>query len=120
MHRTLALSLLLLVGPNEAAATLPANMTAGDSASTVVSQLIVESAGLRLPTRIERAFLLTLHAAADALREGDIASARTMLKTFAFEVRGVKRARRMPAATADPLIEQAEKLITAMSVRAPR
>ena len=64
-----------------------------------------ESAALSLPVRVERAFRLTLHAANDALREGEISRALTLLlRTFTFEVRGVKRAKRLHADAADVLI----------------
>ena len=117
---TTAVLLLLLIVANDAALALPADIAGDDSASTAVTALIAESARLSLPPRVERAFLLTLQGAADALRDGDVARAQTLLKTFVFEVRSVKRARRISSATADALIEKAAKLIAAMSVQSPR
>jgi len=104
----IALALLVLFPARDAGAAGP------------IGDLIAETGALLLPVRIERAFLLSLHAAADALHEGDVPRAQTSLRTFAFEVRSVKRAKRIPADTADRLIEKVEKLIATMTAPAPR
>jgi hypothetical protein len=80
-----------------------------------ITGLIQQSAALALPARIERAFMLTLNAANDAYRHGEISKTLTLLRTFAFEVRSVKRAKRLPPATADTLIARAELAIGTLS-----
>jgi hypothetical protein len=115
MRQTAAMALLFLFAAPAAAFANPPDVVSDHAASANVSALIVESAALRLPVRVERAFLLTLRAAADALQEGEVARAQTLLRTFTFEVRSVKRAKRIPAESADPLIEKAERLIATMS-----
>ena len=83
--------------------------------SCQIAALIDTSAALGLPTRVERAFLLTLRTAGDAYHQGDIHGALTLLRTFSFEVRGVKRAKRVPAETADMLTARAEDAIRYLS-----
>ncbi len=61
-----------------------------------IAALIETSAALELPTRVERAFLLTLRMAGDAYHRGEMPRALTLLRTFAFEVRSVTRAKRLP------------------------
>ena len=79
-----------------------------------ITALVDESAGLSLPIRVERAFALTLLAANDALHQGDRGKALTLLRTFIFEVRGVKRAQRLNPEAADALVARAEKAIGAL------
>lgn len=74
-----------------------------------IERLMAEMTALSLPTRIERALMLTLQAADTALHQGRIAQARVLLRTFVYEVRGVKRARRLSADTADGLLARAEQ-----------
>ena len=108
--------LLVLLGAGHAAANPPESGPV-NPAQAHVAALIDESAALSLPPRVERAFLLTLRAADDALRQGESSRARILLKTFAVEVRGVKRARRLPADAADALIARAEAAIETCSRR---
>jgi hypothetical protein len=106
--------LVLLNVARGVAAADPPDFTADDPAYNSIAALIGESAAMSLPGRIERAFTLTLHAALAAYREGQAARATILLKTFAFEVRGVNRARRLPAGAADLLIARAEDAIGAL------
>ena len=114
------MSLLVLLAAYAAAAASPPAVGSDDTTSTAISALMVELTSLSLPPRVERAFLLTLNAAADAVREGEAAKAQTLLRTFTFEVRSVKRAKRIPAETANPLIERVEKLIVMIGETAPQ
>lgn len=114
MFRTLLLVVLLLITARGAAAADQPDQTADDPAYNYIAAIIDESAALSLPVRVERAFNLTLHAASDAFREGKTARAVVMLRTFTFEVRGVKRARRLRAEAADVLIARAEEAIDAL------
>jgi hypothetical protein len=120
MRRIIAMSLLVLFAAYAAVAASPRAPDSDDAAWANISVLIIELTSLSLPPRVERAFLLTLNAAADAAREGQAARAQTLLRTFTFEVRGVKRARRIPAETANPLIEKVEKLLATMGETAPQ
>src|SRR5687767_3765277 len=99
------------------AAADPQYPTTHDPATSHIAALIDESAALSLPVRVERAFKLTLHAADNALRQGKTARALVLLRTFTFEVRGVKRARRLPPEAADMLIGRAEEAIVALGQR---
>ena len=110
MFRAVGLLLVVLLGASAAAAH-PQNAQGDDPTQLHVAALIDESAALSLPPRVERALLLTLNAAGDALRQGEAARARVLLKTFAVEVRGVKRAKRLPPSAADALIARAEAAI---------
>lgn len=116
MLRSLVIVLIVLLGAGRAAAN-PPDSAPVNPAQAHVAALIDESAALSLPPRVERAFLLTLRAADDALRQGESSKARILLKTFAVEVRGVKRARRVPPAAADALIARAEAAIETCSRR---
>ena len=91
------------------AAAHPPDPAPDEEASVRIAFLIDESAALSLPLRVERAFVLTLRAAGDALRQGQLSQPATLFNTFAFEVRGAKRAKRLSAETADALIARAEK-----------
>ena len=115
MFRTLLLVFLLLIAAIGPAAAEPRNQ-ADDPAYSHISALIEESAALSLPVRVERALTLTLHAANDALRAGETARAIVLLKTFTFEVRGVKRAKRLRAEAADMLMAKAEEAIGTLGV----
>ena len=112
MFRALGLVLVVLLVASVAAAANPPNPAQIDDRTQVqVAALINQSAALSLPPRVERAFLLTLFAVDEALRQGEASRARVLLKTFAVEVRGVKRANRLPPAAADALIARAEAAI---------
>ena len=80
-----------------------------------IATLIETSAALELPTRVERAFLLTLRTAGDAYHRGEIPRALTLLRTFAFEVRSVTRAKRLPPDSADMLLARTEDAIRYLS-----
>ena len=108
MRRIILTACLLVIASRGIAAAHPPDAAPDAGPAASIAALIAESAALSLPMRVERAFLLTLHAAADALRQGEIVRAQTLLRTFAFEVRGVKRARRVPADVADALIARTD------------
>ena len=114
MFRTLLLVLVLLITARGVASADPPDLTADDPAYHCIAALIDESAALPLPVRVERAFKLTLHAAHDAFREGQTAKAVILLRTFTFEVRGVRRAKRLSPEAADVLIARAEDAIGAL------
>ena len=116
MLRSLVIVLIVLLAAGRAAAH-PPDSAPVNPAQAHVAALMDESAALSLPPRVERAFLLTLRAADDALRQGEPSRARILLKTFAVEVRGVKRARRLAADAADALIARAEAAIETCSRR---
>ena len=80
-----------------------------------ITALMQQSTALALPARVERAFMLTLNAAREAYFQGEFAKTITLLRTFTFEVRSVKRAKRLPPATADALIARAELAIGTLS-----
>jgi hypothetical protein len=121
MLRAFGLLLVLLLVASGAAAANPPNPAQPDDPTQVqVAALINESTALPLPPRVLRAFLLTLFAVNDALQQDDAARARVLLKTFAAEVRGVKRAKRLPPAAADALIARAEAAIETCSGRDKR
>jgi hypothetical protein len=83
--------------------------------SCQIAALIDTSTALALPARVERAFLLTLRTAGDAYHQGEIQRALTLLRTFLFEVRSVKRAKRVRAETADMLLTRTEDAIRYLS-----
>ena len=112
MFRSLFL-ILLITAPGVAAAD-PPDRTVDDPAFNYIAAIVDESATLSLPARIERALSLTLSAASDAIREGQTDRAVVLLRTFTFEVRGVKRAKRLRAEAADVLIARAEDAIGAL------
>ena len=114
IRRTFAAVLLLLAALGVATAQPLHDLAQQDPAHIHITALIHESATLALPARVERAFRLTLQAANDAYVEGHIAKALLLLRTFTFEVRGVKRAKRLPAPVADALIARAEEAIGAL------
>ena len=115
IRRTLAVVLLLLGALGVATAQPVDGLVPEDPARIQITTLIQESAALSLPVRVDRALRLTLNAAYDALREGQVSRALTLLRTFTFEVRGVKRAKRLRADVADALIARAEEAIGALS-----
>ncbi len=118
MARVFGLLLVLLLVAGGPLAANPPNPAQPDDPTRVqVAALINESTALPLPPRVLRAFLLTLFAVNDALQKDDAARARVLLKTFAVEVRGVKRAKRLPPEAADALIARAEAAIEACSRR---
>lgn len=114
MFRALLACLVVLVALRGIAAAYPPDLAPVQVADTYVAALIVESTALSLPARVERAFLVTLRAADDALRRGEIAKALTHLRTFAFDVRSVKRAGRLPPDAGDALLAAAEAAIDAL------
>src|SRR5690349_11412115 len=103
MMRSFVIVLVFLLAAGRAAAHPPESAPVNPALAHVAA-LIDESAALSLPPRVERALLLTLRAAHDALRQGDPSRARIFLQTFAVEVRGVKRARRLTGDAADTLL----------------
>ena len=113
MLRTLLLILFCLIAARGLAAADPPD-AGHDPAVSRIAALVDESAALSLPVRVERAFNLTLHAANDALRRGETGRAMVLLRTFTFEVRGVKRAKRLHADAADLLIAKAEDAIASL------
>jgi hypothetical protein len=96
------------------AAVVVANAQPSDD-SCQIAALIDTSAALGLPTRVERAFLLTLRTAGDAYHQGEIQRALTLLRTFSFEVRSVKRAKRVRPEAADMLLTRTEDAIRYLS-----
>lgn len=118
IRRTFAAVLLLLAALGVATAQPLDGLVQEDPARVKIAALIQESATLALPARVERALMLTLHAAEKALHEEQNENAAVLLRTFAFEVRGIKRAKRLPAETADALIARAEDAIHTCRSRA--
>ena len=116
MAQTLLAAFLVLFASRGIAAAHPPDPAPEDEVSSRIASLIDESAALSLPVRVERAFLLTLQGAGEALRKGEISHAVTLLRTFAFEVRSVKRAKRLRAEEADALIARAEEAIGALGL----
>jgi hypothetical protein len=111
VRRIFVAVLLLLVALGVATAQPLDGLTPRGPAHVQIAALIQESAAMELPPRVERALILTLRAAQDAVLEGQGSRALTHLRTFAFEVRGVKRAKRVPARTADALIARVTQVI---------
>ena len=107
IRRAFAAVLLLLAALGVATAQPLDGVAPQDPAHVQIAALIQESAALGLPPRIEHALQLTLRAAQDAVLNGQRSRAQTLLRTFAFEVRGVRRAKRLPAGVADVLIGKA-------------
>jgi hypothetical protein len=107
IRRAFAAVLLLLAALGIATAQPLAQDAPQDPAGRHIAALIQESATLGLPARVEHALTLTLRAAQDAVLNGQRSKARILLRTFAFEVRGVRRAKRLPAGDADALIARA-------------
>jgi hypothetical protein len=119
MFRVLLVGLVALVILRGIAAAHPPDLAPNDVADTYIAALIDESTGLSAPLRVERAFLLTLRAADEALRRGEVSNARTLLRTFAFDVRSVKRARRLRADVADSLVALAEEALVVLRSNEP-
>jgi hypothetical protein len=107
IRRVFAAVLLLLAALGVATAQPLDEPAPQDAARIQIAVLIQESEALGLPARVEHALMLTLRAAEDAVHEGQRSRALTLLRTFAFEVRGVKRAKRLSAGAADALIARA-------------
>ena len=105
---------VLSITASGVAAGDPPDRTVDDPAFSYIAAIVDESAALSLPARVERALSLTLRAATDALHEGQTDRAVVLLRTFTFEVRGVKRAKRLRAEAADVLIARAEEAIGAL------
>lgn len=114
MLRPLLVAVLALFASCGMAAAEPEVPVPDGAVGAHINALIDESAALSLPVRVERAFLLTLHAAGDAVRQGDVSNAHTLLRTFVFEVRGVTRAKRLRPEVADALVARAEEAIGAL------
>ena len=111
MTRRLVVAVLLLLAALGVATAQPLAGTLRDPAHVQIAALIQESIAMEMPPRVEHALVLTLRAAHDAALEGQRSRALTLLRTFAFEVRGVKRAKRVPARTADALIARAVQVM---------
>ena len=111
IRRIFVAVLLLLAAMGVATAQPLAGLAPQEPAHIQIAALIQESAALGLPARVEHALTLTLRAAQDAALEGQWSRALTLLRTFAFEVRGVKRAKRVPPSTADALIARAVQVM---------
>ena len=112
MIRRIFVAVLLLLAAFGVATAQPlAGLAPQDPAHIQIAALIQESASLGLPARVEHALTLTLRAAEAAALEGQWSRALTLLRTFAFEVRGVKRAKRVPPGTADALIARAVQVM---------
>jgi hypothetical protein len=114
MCRTVFIASLLLFAARGIAAAHPPDAATREFPSAHLAAVIADSAALSLPVRIERAFLLTLQAAAEALRNGETANAQILLRTFVVEVRGAARAKRVPGDAAGMLIARAEEVIGAL------
>ena len=112
MVRRIFVAVLLLLAALGVATAQPLEGVAPrDPAHVQIAALIQESIAMEMPPRVEHALMLTLRAAQNAALEGRRARALTLLRTFAFEVRGVKRAKRVPARTADALIARAVQVM---------
>jgi len=115
MFRTIVFVAFMTVAPIAIATAQPLSQEGDDACQ--IAALIDTSAALGLPSRVERAFLLTLRTAGDAYHQGDTQRAMTLLRTFSFEVRSVKRAKRLPAETAEMLIARAEDAMRGLERR---
>src|SRR5688572_30921452 len=113
MFRTIFFVAFMIVAAVAIATAQPLSQATDDSCQ--IAALIQTSAALELPTRVERAFLLTLRTAGDAYHRGEMPRALTLLRTFAFEVQGVRRAKRLPPDTADMLLGRTEDAIRYLS-----
>lgn len=111
IRRTFAAVLLLLAAVGVATAQPVDGPAPEDPIHRQIAALIDTSAALALPARVDRALMLTLRGAQDAAHEGQVSIALTFLRTFAFEVRGVKRAKRLRADAADALLARAAEAI---------
>ena len=111
MTRRLVFAVLLLLAALRVATAQPLAGTLRDPAHVQIAALIQESIAMEMAPRVEHALMLTLRAAQDAALEGQTSRALTLLRTFAFKVHGVKRAKRVPARTADALIARAVQVI---------
>jgi hypothetical protein len=111
IRRTFAAVLLLLAALGVATAQPLDGVAPRDAAHVQIAALIQESIAMEMPPRVEHALTLTLHAAHNAALQGQRSRALTLLRTFAFEVRGVKRAKRVPAGSADALIARAVQVM---------
>ena len=111
MTRRLVVTVLLLLAALGVATAQPLAGTLRDPAHVQIAALIQESIAMEMAPRVEHALMLTLRAAQAAALEGQTSRALTLLRTFAFEVRGVKRAKRVPARTADALIARAVQVM---------
>jgi hypothetical protein len=115
MFRALILAIVVLAAAHGVAAANPPDPQPDDTALDRIAALIGTSATLELPVRVERAFMLTLQAADEAYNRGEIRRTLTLLRTFAFEVRSVRRAKRLPADAADMLLGRTEDAIRYLS-----
>ena len=116
MLRRICAVVFLLLAALGVATAQPLDARASEEAAHLdITALIQQTTALALPARVERAFMLTLNAASDAYLHGEFARTVTLLRTFTYEVRSVKRAKRLPPATADALIARAELAIGTLS-----
>ena len=116
MLRIPALLLALLTCSHGIATAGPGDAVS-DPACSKIAALIDESTALSLAPRVERALTLTLIEADNAAHGGDHVKALTLLRTFTFEVRGAKRAHRVPSGAADVLLARAQDAMRAIAPR---
>jgi hypothetical protein len=114
MARVLALLLVLLTCFHGIATAGPGDAVS-DSACSRIAALIDESTALSLAPRVQRALTLTLIEADNAAHNREHSRALTLLRTFTFEVRGAKRAHRLPPEIADLLIARAQDAMSAIA-----
>jgi len=115
VFRHLVIAAVLLGGAHGSAGADPMDAGSADPVCAQIEALIEESIALKLSPRVERAFTLTLHAADAAVHDGQNGRALTLLRTFAFEVRGVTRAKRLSEDAAQALTARAESAIRVLS-----
>ena len=113
MTRRIVVVALIVFAAIAVANAQPSSPALDDSCR--IAALIDATAALGLPTRVERAFLLTLRTAADACHQGEMQRAATLLRTFSFEVRSVRRAKRLRAEAADMLLARTADAIRYLS-----
>jgi len=114
VFRYLIVAAALLVGARGLAGADPVNIGSAEPVCARITALIDESVALKLSPRVERAFTLTLYAADAAVHDGQNGRALTLLRTFAFEVRSVTRAKRLQEDAAQALIAGADATIGAL------
>ena len=115
MFRHLVIAAALVAGARGLAEADPVSVGSAEPICAQITALIDESVALKLSPRVERAFTLTLHAADAAVHDGETGRALTLLRTFAFEVRSVTRAKRLPEDAAHVLIARAESAIRVLN-----
>jgi hypothetical protein len=111
MFRHLVIAAALVASARGLAGADPVNVGSAEPVCAQITALLDESVALKLSPRVERAFTLTLQAADAAVHDGHNGRALTLLRTFAFEVRGVTRAKRLEEDAAQALIAGTEAAI---------